>query len=185
MTWGAAEKAEIITKDVAVATNVHIVESPGQEVKKDDGADTIGGSELVEEKAKDASLAASTTSCAQGNGCMEKPAVVACVLAPVAPDEPATVRCPTGTVVEKKADNEGNTSRAQEMEAIETDGITVVPADQQVKIQVEGKVFVVLRQPDGRLSCRLCGVHDCDKYDMIKHLCIHLNKVRLVEQRSK
>ncbi|CAM0949802.1 unnamed protein product [Alopecurus aequalis] len=178
---GAAGKAEIITKDtVALATNVHITaETPVQEVKKDDGADTIGSSELVEAKSKEASLAARTVSCTQGNACMEKPAVEACVPASIAPD--ATVGCPTATVVEKKADTEGNTSRIEEMEAVETDGIAVVPAGQEVKMQVEGKLFSVLRQTDGRLSCRLCDVHGCEKYDMIKHLYAHLDKVPLAQ----
>ncbi|KAM0884840.1 hypothetical protein ACQ4PT_030715 [Festuca glaucescens] len=43
---GAVGKAEVITRDVALATNFHITETPGQEEMMDDGADSIGGSEL-------------------------------------------------------------------------------------------------------------------------------------------
>ncbi|KAM0838004.1 hypothetical protein ACQ4PT_061269 [Festuca glaucescens] len=171
---GAVGKAEVITKDVALATNFHITETPGQEEMMDDGADSIGGSELVEAKSKEASLVPG------------EPAVGACVPESMAPYGGATVGCPTAKVGENEADAEGNSSRMQEMEAVKTNGIVVVPADQdEVKYQVEGKEFIVLRQPDGRLSCRLCDVHGCAKYDMIKHLYTHLGNAHLADKRSR
>nr|CAB3482637.1 unnamed protein product [Digitaria exilis] len=39
-----------------------------------------------------------------------------------------------------------------------------------IKIQVEGKVFTVLQEQNGRLSCEPCGVHGCNKDGMILHL---------------
>nr|XP_051185407.1 uncharacterized protein LOC127299478 [Lolium perenne] len=162
--------AEVITKDVALATNFHITETPGQEEMMDDGADSIGGSELVEAKSKEASLVPG------------EPAVGACVPESMAPYGGATVGCPTAKVEENEADAEGNSSGMQEMEAVKTNGIVVVPADQdEVKYQVEGKEFIVLRQPDGRLSCRLCDVHGCEKYDMVKHLYTHLGNAHLAD----
>ncbi|KAL5230650.1 hypothetical protein ABZP36_029426 [Zizania latifolia] len=43
-------------------------------------------------------------------------------------------------------------------------------AGQEVKIQVEGRMFVVLRQPNGTLLCELCRVHCYDRGDMLQHL---------------
>ncbi|XP_047050886.1 uncharacterized protein LOC124656128 [Lolium rigidum] len=167
---GAVGKAEVITNDVALATNFHITETPGQEEMMDDGADSIGGSELVEAKSKEASLVPG------------KPAMGACVPESMAPYGGATVGCPTAKVGENEADAEGNSSPMQEMDAVKTNGIVVVPADQdEVMYQVEGKEFIVLRQPDGRLSCRLCDVHGCEKYDMINHLYTHLGNAHLAD----
>ncbi|KAL6646582.1 hypothetical protein ACP70R_015659 [Stipagrostis hirtigluma subsp. patula] len=55
-----------------------------------------------------------------------------------------------------------------------------------VKIQVEGKLFIVLRQENGRLSCERCGVHGCDKDGMLQHLYTktHWEKVRLAEEAA-
>jgi hypothetical protein len=178
---GAVGKAEVITMDVASSTNNHITETPGQEVMKYDDADTVGGSELVKAKSKEASLITGTASHTQGNDGIEEPAAGACVLESMAPNECAMVGYPTAKVVEKRADPDGNSTRVQEMEAVKTDGIAVMPADQELKYQVEGKEFIVLHQPDGRLSCRLCGVYGCEKNDMINHLYTHLGNVHLAD----
>ncbi|KAG8087039.1 hypothetical protein GUJ93_ZPchr0010g7416 [Zizania palustris] len=41
---------------------------------------------------------------------------------------------------------------------------------QEVKIQVEGRMFVVLRQPNGTLLCEPCRLHCYDRGDMLQHL---------------
>jgi hypothetical protein len=57
----------------------------------------------------------------------------------------------------------------EEEKAVETNGIAAVSGE-EVKIQVEGKLFIVFRQADGSLSCGLCSVHGCDKDRMLDHL---------------
>ncbi|KAJ1268007.1 hypothetical protein BS78_07G103700 [Paspalum vaginatum] len=56
-----------------------------------------------------------------------------------------------------------------------------------IKIQVEGKVFTVLQQENGRLSCGLCGVHGCDKDSMIRHLYTrtHWEETGLAEKKQQ
>ncbi|KAL6639995.1 hypothetical protein ACP70R_022305 [Stipagrostis hirtigluma subsp. patula] len=67
-----------------------------------------------------------------------------------------------------------------------TDGVIAAMTGTPVKIQVEGKLFVVLRQENGRLSCEPCGVHGCDKDGMLQHLYTktHWEKARLAEEAA-
>jgi hypothetical protein len=55
-----------------------------------------------------------------------------------------------------------------------------------IKIQVEGKVFTVMRQENGSLLCEVCGVV-CDKDSMILHLytSAHWSKASLAEEKEK
>ncbi|RLN03408.1 uncharacterized protein C2845_PM13G25860 [Panicum miliaceum] len=56
-----------------------------------------------------------------------------------------------------------------------------------MKIQVEGKVFTVLQQDNGRLSCETCGVHGCNKDSMILHLYTrtHSDRANLAESMKE
>jgi hypothetical protein len=79
---------------------------------------------------------------------------------------------------------------AEEEEAVETNGAAAAAAavsGQEVKIQVEGKLFIVLRQADDSLSCGLCSVHGCDKDRMLDHLYSreHWRRARLSEQKEE
>ena len=80
-------------------------------------------------------------------------------VAPMEVDEIAEAGDDTAKTEEEKVD-------AKEGGAVETNCVAAV----EVKIQVEGKVFIVLRQADSSLSCGLCGLHGCDKGRMLKHL---------------
>ncbi|OEL25908.1 hypothetical protein BAE44_0013073 [Dichanthelium oligosanthes] len=55
------------------------------------------------------------------------------------------------------------------------------------KIQVEGKVFTVLQQENGRLACEPCGVHGCNKDGMIVHLYtrMHWEKANFTQKEKE
>jgi hypothetical protein len=74
----------------------------------------------------------------------------------------------------------------QKPRSVETNGIATVSGE-EVKIQVEGKLFLVFRQADGSLSCGLCSVHGCDKDRMLDHLYTreHWCRARLSEQKEE
>ncbi|XP_044981844.1 uncharacterized protein LOC123448875 [Hordeum vulgare subsp. vulgare] len=83
-----------------------------------------------------------------------------------------------------KAD-EQEKADAEEEEAVEMDGGAAVTGEEYI-IQVQGKLFVTLRQADGSLSCGLCGVHGCDKGGMMDHLYTrdHWRRARLAEEKK-
>jgi len=56
-----------------------------------------------------------------------------------------------------------------------------------MKIQVEGKVFTVLQQENGGLSCETCGVHGCNKDSIILHLYTrtHWDRANVAEEKER
>jgi len=86
---------------------------------------------------------------------------------------------------EEHAAADSNGSVTQAKESVITN-YTTAPA-KPIKIQVEGKVFTVMQQENGRLSCDLCGVHGCDKDSMILHLYTrtHWGKANLAEKKEQ
>ncbi|CAL5007086.1 unnamed protein product [Urochloa decumbens] len=69
---------------------------------------------------------------------------------------------------EPVADKANGYVTTQAKDSMETND-TAAPG-KPIKIQVEGQVFTVLQQENGRLSCGTCGVHGCNKDSMILHL---------------
>ncbi|KAK3121432.1 hypothetical protein QOZ80_8BG0653090 [Eleusine coracana subsp. coracana] len=63
---------------------------------------------------------------------------------------------------------------------------TTEPAGKPITIYVEGKMFSMLQQENGRLSCELCGVRGSNKDDMVKHMYTrtHWDKARLAEKEQ-
>lgn len=103
---------------------------------------------------------------------------VAMALAPMAVDRPAEAQLAI-CVVEPAKDCEITEEAEGEHAAL--------ALGKPVKIQVEGKVFTVMRQENGSLSCEVCGVHRCDKDSMILHLytSTHWGKASLAEKKEK
>jgi hypothetical protein len=81
------------------------------------------------------------------------------------------------------ADSSGSVTQAKESAITNYTTAPVKP----IKIQLEGKVFIVMQQENGRLSCELCGVHGCDKDSMILHLYTrtHWGKASLAEKKEQ
>ncbi|KAL6646554.1 hypothetical protein ACP70R_018162 [Stipagrostis hirtigluma subsp. patula] len=121
-------------------------------------------------------------------------------MAPMDVDEPAkaeSIVTPTESSKDREISAEAkkdehsageiNGSVTQVKESVKTtDGVIAETTGTPVKIQVEGKLFVVLRQENGRLSCERCGVHGCDKDGMLQHLYTktHWEKARLAEEAA-
>jgi hypothetical protein len=104
--------------------------------------------------------------------------IVAMALAPMAVDRPAEAQLAI-CIVEPAKDCDITEEAEGEHAAL--------ALDKPIKIQVEGKVFTVMRQENGSLSCEVCGVHGCDKDSMILHLytSTHWGKVSLAEKKEK
>lgn len=79
-----------------------------------------------------------------------------------------------------------NVSVTQTKESVRTNDTTAAPG-KPIKIQVEGKMFTVMQQENGSLSCEVCGVHGCGKDSMILHLYTsrHWGKASLVEKKEE
>ncbi|CAO2210569.1 unnamed protein product [Urochloa humidicola] len=86
---------------------------------------------------------------------------------------------------EHVADKANGYVTTQAKDSMETNDTTV--PGKPIKIQVEGKVFTVLQQENGRLSCDTCGVHGCNKDSMILHLYTrtHWDKANLTQKKKE
>uniref|UniRef100_A0ACD5YZ95 Uncharacterized protein n=1 Tax=Avena sativa TaxID=4498 RepID=A0ACD5YZ95_AVESA len=136
---------------------------------------------LAEAKSKEA---ASVT----GHGTdesMEKPAVENMEVVPSATpgDDGATPVCVGSSVAPMEVDEDAEAGDVGAAKAEEDKQV----GGQEVKMQVEGSLFIVLRQADGSLSCGLCGHHGCDKDAMVGHLYTgeHWRRARLSEQSRR
>lgn len=114
-------------------------------------------------------------------------------IAPMGVDGPAEVQTYVETIKDGEITEEAggehavdiaNGSAAQAKESVETND-NAAPG-KTIKIQVEGKVFTVLQQQNGRLSCQTCGVHGCNKDGMIMHLYTrtHWDKANLAQKEK-
>ncbi|CAO2163755.1 unnamed protein product [Urochloa humidicola] len=85
---------------------------------------------------------------------------------------------------EHAADKANGYVTTQAKDSVEMNDIAV--SGKPIKIQVEGKVFTVLQQENGRLSCDACGVHGCNKDSMILHLYTraHWDKANLTQKKE-
>ena len=112
----------------------------------------------------------------------------AAAMAPIEGDGPAKVQPATG--IEPAEDGEHASARAngsvtQEEESMKK-AETTAPG-KPIKIQVEGKVFTVLQQENGGLSCETCGVHGCNKDSIILHLYTrtHWDRANVAEEKER
>ncbi|CAO2174670.1 unnamed protein product [Urochloa humidicola] len=87
--------------------------------------------------------------------------------------------------INEEAGAEHAADKAQAKDSVETNDIAA--PGKPIKIQVEGKVFTVLQQENGRLSCDTCGVHGCNKDSMIQHLYTrtHWDKANLTQKKKE
>ncbi|CAL5011576.1 unnamed protein product [Urochloa decumbens] len=85
---------------------------------------------------------------------------------------------------EPVADKANGYVTTQTKDSMETND-TAAPG-KPIKIQVEGKLFTVLQQENGRLSCGTCGVHGCSKDSMILHLYTrtHWDKANRIQKKE-
>jgi hypothetical protein len=161
---------EITNEDVALGASVDITVTPGQQPNQAAGtaAAVVGDSSKME-------VVPSATPREDGAA----PVCASFSVAPMEVDEYTEAGDPTAKAEEVKLD-------AEEEEAVETNGIAAVSAN-EFKIQVEGKLCIVLQQADGSFSCGLCNLHGCRKYDMVDHLYTpeHLHRARLSEQKEE
>uniref|UniRef100_A0ACD5WPC6 Uncharacterized protein n=1 Tax=Avena sativa TaxID=4498 RepID=A0ACD5WPC6_AVESA len=150
----------------------------------------VGGKRavLAEGKSKEA---ASVVDAGTGHGndeSMEKPAVenMEAVVPSAAPhqEDGSTPVCGSSSVVAPMEVDED--AEAGDVGAAKAEKEKQV-AGEEVKMQVEGNLFIVLRQADGSLSCGLCGHHGCDKDAMVGHLYTkeHWRRARLSEQSTR
>ncbi|XP_051190518.1 uncharacterized protein [Lolium perenne] len=160
---------EITNEDVALGASVDITVTPGQQPNQAAGtaAAVVGDSSKME-------VVPSATPREDGAA----PVCASFSVAPMEVDEYTEAGDRTAKA-EEKLD-------AEEEEAVETNGIAAVSAN-EFKIQVEGKLCIVLQQADGSFSCGLCNLHGCRKYDMVDHLYTpeHLHRARLSEQKEE
>ncbi|KAM0836518.1 hypothetical protein ACQ4PT_062277 [Festuca glaucescens] len=160
---------EITNEDVALGASVDITVTPGQQPNQAAGAAAaVGDSSKME-------VVPSATPREDGAA----PVCASFSVAPMEVDEYTETGDRTAKAEEEKLD-------AEEEEAVETNGIAAVSAN-EFKIQVEGKLFIVLQQVDGSFSCGLCNLHGCGKYGMVDHLYTpeHLRRARLSEQKEE
>jgi hypothetical protein len=161
---------EITNEDVALGASVDITVTPGQQPNQAAGtaAAVVGDSSKME-------VVPSATPREDGAA----PVCASFSVAPMEVDEYTEAGDPTAKAEEVKLD-------VEEEEAVETNGIAAVSAN-EFKIQVEGKLCIVLQQADGSFSCGLCNLHGCRKYDMVDHLYTpeHLHRARLSEQKEE
>uniref|UniRef100_A0ACD5Y5N3 Uncharacterized protein n=1 Tax=Avena sativa TaxID=4498 RepID=A0ACD5Y5N3_AVESA len=146
-----------------------------------------GGKRAILEEAK-SKEAASVVDDSTGHGndeSMEEPAVENMEVVPSATprEDGATPVCGGSSVAPMEVDDHAHAEAgdgAAKSEEEKQEG-------KEVKMQVEGKLFMVLRQADGSLSCGLCGHHGCDKDRMVDHLYTreHWRRARLSEHKDE